>query len=275
MENVPLRYSDELSDEQDNSKEQYQPAKDLRRGPTIWDVLTRWAAVIVLTTLAIDASCLLYLLSHTSNGQALADLNNLPVRSSYIGLDKLYDGQKDMVAISPIFNLPRPIARVDKSRPTESYPRWEGMMSTGRGMIPYNEMQLILRPMVTSVARFRAIDFGMENCSLTLNIPPRGDQRLLSVSTTDHNPILIDVWRLEDNQVDMDNLTWETKPRRTLLEGTFELKPNSTQYLPGFFCPTSSFHHFELSCRDENCDLHVVATAREPFGLYMTQYQTR
>ena len=27
MENVPLRYSDELSDEQDNSKEQYQPAK--------------------------------------------------------------------------------------------------------------------------------------------------------------------------------------------------------------------------------------------------------
>ncbi|KJA15119.1 hypothetical protein HYPSUDRAFT_92069 [Hypholoma sublateritium FD-334 SS-4] len=197
-------------------------------------------------------------------------IDELPFLSSYSHLDDIYkEGKMKATPRGPTMQLPYSLTQVDSSAPEhvqEPYP--DQFKAPESGMIPYNERRTIVTREISTIAEFFATDYGMENCSITLTIPEAPFER--------HEETIFDVWALKsDRTLDIRRLNWNSKPPRGKHLGTFSAIGPSTQQTPLYTCPSGTYQHVEMSCRQGPCHMHILASGQKEFsGLYMTQYQT-
>ena len=86
------------------------------------------------------------------------------------------------------------------AEPDKFDPKWPVSFLAAYGTIPYNDLRLLVEPEVGSLpplrqshnnmprqistfVQFRALDYGMENCSLALSIPEYGSDAMEIVPT--------------------------------------------------------------------------------------------
>ncbi|KAH9058102.1 hypothetical protein EDB87DRAFT_1564383 [Lactarius vividus] len=143
-----------------------------------------------------------------------ADPAKLETPSTYINFDLLYrNGTKTKTShrFPPIQGLPRALAQVSAAEPDKVYPQWPVSFMAAYGTVPYNDRRLLVEPEVGSqlFAQFRALDYGMENCSLALRIPEYGSDvmEIARIGST------IDVWSLAlDSKVDLQTALVQDPP---------------------------------------------------------------
>ncbi|KAN0129145.1 hypothetical protein V8E53_013016 [Lactarius tabidus] len=205
------------------------------------------------------------------------DPAQLDAPSTYINFDLLYrNGTKTNSNFPPIQGLPRALAQVSSAEPDKIFPQWPVSYLAAYGTVPYNDRRLLVEPEVISTfVQFRALDYGMENCSLALRIPEFGSEamEIARVGST------IDVWSLAvDAKVDLRTLSYRTLPRRIVKVGSFTPKYNMTEQLPSFSCESGTYYAFLLACPQgalrDDCWVDVTNTKEKPIGLYLVQHQT-
>ncbi|TFY55922.1 hypothetical protein EVJ58_g7947 [Rhodofomes roseus] len=105
------------------------------------------------------------------------DAADLPLANPYIGLKELYDlGRVEPDRIEPLLNRPRVATQVFRDEPDRAGSRgkhevWNTVMGT---LSPYDR-HLLIDDTTRTIAQFRAMDFGMEECSLVLRLPGPSD----------------------------------------------------------------------------------------------------
>lgn len=120
----------------------------------------------------------------------------------------------------------------------------------------------------STITQFRVIDYGMENCTLALTIPPHVHSGFV-ISDLEEDFSHVDVWALSSiDKLDLRHLSWNTKPACTTYLGTLAAAYGSMHYLPSFLCPTGSYQTFELSCLKANCHIDVTSLERRAFGMH-------
>ncbi|KAI9439097.1 hypothetical protein H4582DRAFT_2075755 [Lactarius indigo] len=107
-----------------------------------------------------------------------ADPTKLETPSTYINFDLLYrNGTKTDHRFPPI----------------------QVSFMAAYGTVPYNDRRLLVEPEISTFVQFRALDYGMENCSLALHIPEYGSDAMEIA----HLGSTIDVWSLAvDSKID-------------------------------------------------------------------------
>ncbi|KAI0259773.1 hypothetical protein BC834DRAFT_1045088 [Gloeopeniophorella convolvens] len=160
-------------------------------------------------------------------------------------------------------------------RQTRNLPAMARVFLAPYGTVPYNDRHLLVEPGISTFLQFRALDYGLEECKLTLEVPEYGakNMHIARVGTP------IDVWSLEvDGKVDLLKLSYNTLPRRVEKVGTFTPRYNSTESLPSFACTSGTYHAFLLTCsegaRKEDCWMDVTSVGEDNIGLYLEQHQT-
>ncbi|PIL34499.1 hypothetical protein GSI_03276 [Ganoderma sinense ZZ0214-1] len=181
----------------------------------------------------------------------------------YIGLKALYEsGEAVSSTIEPIINRPRLSAQVYANEPDRPAPRGErDHWIDGWGTVSPNERRLHVTPEVHTIAQFRAIDFGMEDCHLVLTIPPATDesghantQLEAGASFSMHLQSHLDVFRLEtDAPIDPAALTYRTRPRVAEKVATVHahaISEGGEVAIYRFPCARASLHTFEVACTE-------------------------
>ncbi|KAF8466073.1 hypothetical protein DFH94DRAFT_781694 [Russula ochroleuca] len=201
----------------------------------------------------------------------------LETPSTYINFDLLYrNGTKTSSRFPPIRALPRALAQVSSREPDKVYPQWPVSFLAPYGSVPQNDRHLLVDPEISTFVQFRALDYGMENCSLGLLIPEYDSDDAMEIA---HIGTTIDIWSLAVNsKVDLLKLSYNALPRRISQVGSFTPRYNIAEQLPSFACESGTYHAFLLTCPEgahkEDCWLDVTSTKEELVGVYMEQSQT-
>jgi hypothetical protein len=111
------------------------------------------------------------------------------------------------------------------------------------------------------------LDFGMENCSLSLTIPPRNSTR--DVLHTDlGDSVILDVWSLPaKHKLDLYNLSWSKLPQPRVHIGHMNVSYGTTYRMPSFSCKSQSYQTFAVSCSSPGCLVNVTGKDVEPSGV--------
>ena len=102
----------------------------------------------------------------------------------------------------------------------------------------------------TTIIQFRAMDFGMEECSLMLHLPnPRGysgSNDTLAISDTPQ----LQICRLDTTRfLDTKTVTWASRPRCSEPQTRFTaVVGKEYEILSHFPCPWGTYHSFEVTC---------------------------
>ncbi|KAJ7178758.1 hypothetical protein C8R43DRAFT_974370 [Mycena crocata] len=237
--------------------------------------LVRIATAIIICCTVIDMLLLLYLgvVQHrAANRTSTNGEDDLEIRSPYVNLAELYS-QTSLTSSKhdPIVNHARAFVQISSTEPHKVFPPYGLMRPIPDGMVPEYERHLLVTPKISTVAQFRVADFGMENCSLSITVPPRNDS---SAHLTDE-PATLDVWSLPvTKKMKMHKLSWATRPTGGKLFGSLPVSFGETHRLPGYRCESSSYQSFEFRCSTPNCKIDIMGKGVGASGLYMYQYQT-
>ncbi|KAM5531428.1 hypothetical protein V8D89_014885, partial [Ganoderma adspersum] len=173
----------------------------------------------------------------------------------YIGLKELYEsGQVASSTIEPIINRPRLSAQVYVNEPDRPAPRGErDHWIDGWGTLSPHERRLHVTTEVHTIAQFRAIDFGMEDCHLVLTIPGSTDLEA-GASFNMHPQSHLEIFRLTtDDPIDPAALTYRKRPRGAEKIATVHAHATSGGgdiAVYRFQCPQASLHTFEVACAE-------------------------
>ncbi|KAH9837916.1 uncharacterized protein C8Q71DRAFT_568715 [Rhodofomes roseus] len=210
------------------------------------------------------------------------DAADLPLANPYIGLKELYElGRVEPDRIEPLLNRPRVATQVFRDEPDRAGSRgehevWNTMMGT---LSPYDR-HLLIDDMTRTIAQFRAMDFGMEECSLVLRLPGPSDhvegkdQPALSSTALQLQICPLDIPRF----LDVSAVTWNARPRCAAPPTAFTAAVGAElEVLPRFACAWGTYHSFEVGCAEgssEECLVDVWSNHNQTWGLYMHQHQT-
>ncbi|KAG2124198.1 hypothetical protein DEU56DRAFT_917154 [Suillus clintonianus] len=199
----------------------------------------------------------------------------LPFQNPYLNLDILYkDSNLNNSTHDPIINNVPVIAQVSNTEHQKVFPPFQPFKSVGEYTAPIFEQWLIVTHEVESIAQFRVLDFGMENCSLSLTVPPRNSTGDL-LSTDLDDSVILDVWSLPArHKLDLYNLSWAKLPRPRVHIGHMNASYGKTYRMPGFKCKSQSYQTFAVSCSSPGCFVNITGKDLGPSGLYMYQSQT-
>lgn len=250
--------------------------------------LIRWSLLFIVTCTVIDAMALAYIallsaknaLSPQSGDCAAAapEEEPLELRSSYINFDRIYGEGSTLrpAPHAPIVNHVLALAHVSRGRPHAVVTRNPGGGMTINGYVPLDARRLWVTDDVSTVVQFRAIDYGMENCSLALAPSAEGAAGV---------DVELDVWALADAprrpgrrlnaNLDVRTLTWASRPERKEHIGTLSVVGGSTGETRMFACPSGSYHTLEIACATtRGCDVDILGVGHGKSGIYVKQYQT-
>lgn len=94
------------------------------------------------------------------------------------------------------------------------------------------------------MVQFWAGDYGMERCSLEFTLP----------ASAGGETVLIQAWHVDAPQrLSPERLAWDSRPKKSGLLLSQELKANSTVRSEEFYCRSGSFQAFELGCMGDGC----------------------
>ncbi|KAI9439480.1 hypothetical protein BJY52DRAFT_1321989 [Lactarius psammicola] len=252
--------------------------------------LIRWSIIFIVTCTVIDAMALAYfallsvqnLLFPRSGDCAAAALEEaqLELRSSYVNFDSLYGEGSTLrpAPHAPIVNHVLALAHVSHSQPHTVVTRNPGGGMTINGYVPLDARRLWVTDDVSTIVQFRAIDYGMENCSLAL-VPAPSAEGAAVVNFE------LDVWTLTDaprrpgrrlnTNLDVRTLTWASRPERKEHIGMLSVIDGASGETPTFACPSGSYHTLEIACATtRGCDVDILGVGHGESGVYVKQYQT-
>ncbi|KAI0043705.1 hypothetical protein FA95DRAFT_1609153 [Auriscalpium vulgare] len=239
--------------------------------------IAHWPTALLIACTLLDALAVLYLGVVLSRPEfATARLPALKVKSPYINFDKIYgNGTRPTTRYAPIPNRARAIGWVSTAKPREVLRDDREYLTNVNGNVPPGGMRISVTPQVSTVVQFRAIDYGMENCTVVVDFPPAPPA------------LTLDVWRLDaPARLDMRSLTYSSRPRRAELVGSVTRHASASlaerhlggkTVLPPFDCPSGSYHTFEMACAaGSDCDLDFVMSGADDdeLEIYMLQHQT-
>ncbi|KAJ7107818.1 hypothetical protein C8R44DRAFT_533146, partial [Mycena epipterygia] len=173
----------------------------------------------------------------------------------YIGLDNAM--LTDAAPAKPIINFPLLLAQINSSEPSAVYMQLT-QWPTAFGMI-YPELRhfelIYIIPQVSTVVQFRTIDFGMERCVATLEIPEV--PVVYKNFSSSAKPCPLEVWSLDSpDDIQPRTLSWAARPRRTNLLTTMLVgQPPVLLQSPSFPCPSRTLFTFEIAYSTADCYL--------------------
>ncbi|KAF8207226.1 hypothetical protein K438DRAFT_1815919, partial [Mycena galopus ATCC 62051] len=237
--------------------------------------LVRIATCIIVLCTVIDMLLLLYLgvQQHSAHRPVGRDeQEDLEIQSPYVNLAELYS-QTSLKSSKhdPLVNHARAFIQISSTEPHKIFPPYGLMRPIADGMVPEYQRHLVVTPTISTIAQFRVADFGMENCSLSITVPPRADSK-------DHihdEPATLDIWVYPvTKKLDMQKLSYATRPTGGTFFGSLPVSFGATHRLPGYQCLSGSYQTFEFRCSTPGCKIDVMGNGDQASGLYMYQYQT-
>ncbi|KAF5353571.1 hypothetical protein D9757_013707 [Collybiopsis confluens] len=240
-----------------------------------------WSTVIIVICALVDVVAFLCTSStsfRSSDADAgltrwhrTVDVESLPFKNMYAGLSRLYSDLNAPKSIrDPISNVPKRLFRVDTSSPTS--PR-VSLISKAHNKIKYgniwlNDQAFEVTPSIMTIAQFRILDWGMDNCTLKFNAVPE-------TGSTTTTTVQVDIWkRLSDRMVPLDDGMLFQAPRTEYM-GSFALPvPGSNLSIP-FACHSGSLETFEFSSKVGSISIEPDRVSDDAIvGPYVVQSQT-
>ncbi|KAM5545841.1 hypothetical protein V8D89_000879 [Ganoderma adspersum] len=237
-----------------------------------------WVLALVVVIAATDGIALFYMSRIMNTVYADLSTDELDFANPYHGLDTLYSsGQINSSKIGPIQNIPRVVAQVFPDRPKELAPVGEhDLFNKVFGTLSPHEKHLSVSPSVHTIAQVRALDFGMEECSLVIQLPGNGDRIEGNEPFRFNQLSVFDVYRLNaPKPLDVRKLSYSTKPPVKERVASLKLKGGEENLVTTFPCPWGTLHTFEVVCDESSdCLLDIWSSQNTTYGIYMYQHQT-
>lgn len=240
--------------------------------------LSIWLLAITILCTVLDFSMIFwdrFLRVNLRSASTSDELEPLPFQNPYLNLEILYkDPDFKGSTHDPIINNVPVIAQVSNQEHQKILPPFQRYKSTGETRAPIYERRLIVTHELESIAQFRVLDFGMENCSLSLTVPPRNTTEDF-LYTDLGDSVILDVWSLPArHKLDLYNLSWSKLPRPRVHIGHMNVSYGKTYRMPSFQCKSQSYQTFAVSCSSPGCLVNVTSKDIGPSGLYIYQSQT-
>jgi len=244
-----------------------------------------WSIAIPLALILITEIAVGYQYGVTLLKLAPTPESELELRSTYVGLDRLYRSTKPSSEdqYKPIFNRPRVVARVSQLQPnqvsSQDQPRWMSSIGT----VTPRDLHLAISSDTNTIYQFRVHDFGMESCQLALRLPPLpspDDPKSKSWSFPSNipsNQLDLRVCALDAPKLlDPRQVSWANKPKCNEAAAVIAAVPGKETKLQEFPCSSGTYLAYEVSCAapGPGCFLDVMSTHNETWGMFMYQYQT-
>ncbi|TFK86959.1 hypothetical protein K466DRAFT_586786 [Polyporus arcularius HHB13444] len=272
------RESFEFEREVDNSSGAHKQARSARPRSHDRCAALPWVFALLVVVAAANGITLLYMSRIMNTVYADLSTDELEFANPYHGLDALYrSGTIASSKIDPIQNIPRVVAQVFPGRPKELAPVGEhDLFNKAFGTLSPHEKHLQVSPSVHTIAQFRALDFGMEECSLVIQLPGNGD-RIESKEPFLFDPLsTLDVFRLDaPKPLDVRKLSYTTRPPTKEKIATVTPRAGEETPVTRFPCVWGSLHTFEVACSSaSDCLVDIWSSQNTTYGIYMYQHQT-
>ncbi|KAF8647441.1 hypothetical protein AX14_008978 [Amanita brunnescens Koide BX004] len=171
--------------------------------------------------------------------------------------------------------MPRSAAQVYETEPDKVSPQGDHQWLSDFGTLAPPDRHLQVSSTIRTLLQFRVLDFGMEQCTLTLRLPGHNETLPHPFSLGDEN-ISLKVCQLDTARTDLERVSWNNRPRCVkdvaVLRGARGIEVQSEPLA----CASGSHIAFEVSCAAENpaCELDVWSNQNATWGILMYQYQT-
>ncbi|KAE9394588.1 hypothetical protein BT96DRAFT_998393 [Gymnopus androsaceus JB14] len=240
------------------------------------ELFNHYATTLLWLFSAVNLSIGLLIVARLYNDSPLLyNVHKLESRRPYIGFDSIYSNRSFLTTTyPPIHNQPRVLAPVYANEPDKVAPVWANRHLTADGYVPIAERRLFVTPEVSTIVQFHIQDYGMEKCSVTLEVPAfNASDRYAAIWGKD---VALDIWALEgESKVDFQKLSWHTKPKRKNHIGKITSPSyNSTQELPTFPCVSGTYLTFEVTCASLDCHVDVMRAKWPEGSFYIVQQQS-
>jgi len=251
------------------------------RGASLQWPSTRWvyAAIVTLAIIvATDIFFMAYAFHVIRHEYMPKNVNMLELANPYIGLRALYEsGMVNASKIDPILVPPLINAQVYRDHPNRLASNVEHDYYTAPyGTMSPHERHLEINDSVLTIVQFRAIDFGMEECSMVVGLPGLHDTIEGDSPFRFREGSVVDVYTLDaPRPLEMGQLSWRTRPSRREKVASVFLHSGMESIVARFPCPWGSMHTFELACaHGSSCGIDVWSSQNTTWGIYMYQHQT-
>jgi hypothetical protein len=132
---------------------------------------------------------------------------------------------------------------------------------------------------ISTIAQFRARDYGMEHCTLEVTLPKEFERQpgvIVDHSKTDMKPDErswqlsgdlqdLEIWGIDATDwLDISKLTYSSRPKRLSRLGSLQVRPNDTVSTHSFPCPSDSIQSFEIFCISPGCTVDIWQNRQLP-----------
>ncbi|PPQ68712.1 hypothetical protein CVT26_003618 [Gymnopilus dilepis] len=179
----------------------------------------------------------------TTRGMSRKDIDSLRRPSQFIGLDQIPLNSTTTVPRSFV-NFPLLMAQANAERPYEVNKPQSGEWSPIGTVYP--ELgEMVVTSSISTFVQFRALDYGMERCELSIHIPAEEPSRPLLLPTSP-----IQIYNVtQSSRLYPESVSYAKRPKRDHLIGEPLLRRNST-WNYNFPCVMDELYTFEVACRD-------------------------
>ncbi|OCH85540.1 hypothetical protein OBBRIDRAFT_784745 [Obba rivulosa] len=239
--------------------------------------LVGWLGLCAIVIGISDIFAMLYVshLLRTLYPDPSVDNSQLEIANQYIGLADLYaSGKFNASTIAPILVEPRAVGQVYRDHPDQLALIHAHEHITQLGTVSPREQHLLVNPNTHTIAQFRAVDFGMEDCSLVIKLPNEGELLEGGLQWNMGAGSNFVVHALDaKTPLDLRKLSWRTRPARLREIARFAPRAGEESFVARLPYKWSSLHTFEVSCASD-CLLDVRSTHNGTWGVWLYQHQT-
>ncbi|KAK0486109.1 hypothetical protein IW261DRAFT_1453804 [Armillaria novae-zelandiae] len=229
--------------------------------------------VFVVASSIIQMGLVLYISKLLPRPKILA-FDSLPIQHSYANLGRLYSNTSlQRTEHHPIISHARSFAQVSNASPDEVVPSHRNtMLLTSNGFAPLFERRLVVNNELSTIAQFRVLDFGMENCTVAIATPSHSAY----IDVMFGDAVSLDVWSIPHatRKLNMKSVSYSSLSATRSFLGSLLVSPEGLSQTPAFNCGSGSYHTFEINCSHPGCSVDIVGTGDKASGLFMRQYQT-
>ncbi|KAK0460965.1 uncharacterized protein EV420DRAFT_1267001 [Desarmillaria tabescens] len=207
----------------------------------------------------------LYIFKLLPSPQAVS-FDSLPIRQSYANLGRLYSNASlQRMQYPPIINHARSFVQVSSASPNEVIPSHQNtMLFTSNGFTPLFERRLVVNDEISTIAQFRVLDFGMENCTIGIATPSHSAY----TDTMSDDAVSLDVWSIPHatRKLNTKSVSYSSLPVTRSFLGRLLVSREGLSQTPAFSCMSGSYHTFEITCSEPGCSVDIVGTGDKASG---------
>lgn len=248
---------------------------------------SKFSVVLVAIAIVLSVTNLTFFVGRASSKASTSSDLDLEFASAYIGLDKLrgFDAATFNYTIE---NMPLVVGSVDRDHPNALRPDETPHWWTFQGTVVPDRRHILVTETISTIVQFRALDFGLETCQLTITLPTYASLVNSTVESENNKPrtysfsapsVPVHVWALEsatpggrELELDLSQLTFANRPSRKTYLGVIDAREGGKATADTFACKSASLHTLELSCEISECLLDFWADAIEPrMALFIKQ----